>query len=72
MASPQGPPTATPTADRPTTDCQPPSAANRHQLPTIVQYCFCGFVSCPCLEEAESVPVNVRFYWRYEPSFTPP
>ena len=45
-------------------DTQPPTATNRHQPPptarnrqppTIVQYCFCGPVSCPCLDhEAES------------------
>ena len=51
----------------PTANRQPPTA-NRHQPPTIVQSCFCGVVSCPCLgHEAESVPVNVRFCWRYEP-----
>ena len=81
------PPTTTnrqpPTANRqssPTTDCQPPSAANRRQLPTatnrqpttadrhepltanrqpppnrrqlptIVDYCLCDLVSCPCLD----------------------
>ena len=50
----------------------PPTAANRRQPPTIVQFCFCGFVSCPCLDhEAASVPVNVRFFWRYEPFFSP-
>ena len=44
-----------------------PTATNRHQPPTIVQYCSYGFVSCPCLDHgAESVPVNVRFCWRYE------
>ena len=56
----------------PNANCQPPSTTNHHkptancrQPPTIVQYCFCGFVSCPCLDhEAESVPVNVRFCWR--------
>ena len=59
-----------PTANRqsPTADRQPPTA-NR-QPPTTVQYCFCGFVSCPCLDhETESVPVNVRFCGRYEPFF---
>ena len=36
----------------------------------IVQSCFCGFVSCTCLDhEAESVPVNVRFCSRYEGFF---
>ena len=57
----------------------PPSAnrqlptANRHQPPTIVQCCFLGLVSCPCLDhEAESVPVNVRFCWRYKSSSPPP
>ena len=41
--------------------------ANRRQPPTVVQYCFCRFVSCPCLDhEAESVPVSVRFCWPYE------
>ena len=56
----QPPPTAT--------NRQPPTATNRHQPPTIVQHCFCGSVSCPCLDhEAESVPVNVRVCWRHEP-----
>ena len=42
----------------PATNHQLPTA-NRGQPPTIVQYCFCGFGSCPCLDhEAESVPVN--------------
>ena len=46
---------------------QPPPA------PTTVQHRFCGFVSCPCPDhEAEGVPVNVRFCWRYEPLFCPP
>ena len=55
--SPQGPPTA---------NHQPPPTANCRQPPTTVQYCFCGFVSRPCLDHgAESVPVNVRFCWRY-------
>ena len=50
---------------------QPPTAPNR-QPPTIVRYCFCGLLSCPCLDhEAESVPVNVRFCWRNEPSSPP-
>ena len=53
-------------------DHQPPTA-NRRQPPPIVQYGFCGLVSCPCLaHEAESVPVNVRFCWCYEPSPPPP
>ena len=52
--SPQGPPTA---------NRQPPTATNRQP---IVQYCFYGFVPCPCHgHEAESVPVKVRFCWRY-------
>ena len=59
--SPQGPPTA---------NRQPPTP-NRHQPPTMVQYSFCGVVSCPCLGyEAESVPVNVRFCWRHNPPFS--
>ena len=84
--SPQGSPTTNrhqpPTAKRhlprtaanrrqplPTANRRPPTA-NRRQLPIMVQYFFCGFMSCPCLDhEAESVPVNVRFCWRYEPSF---
>ena len=82
--SPQGPPTAArqppsttnphqpPTADcqlPPTANCHQPPTANRQQ-PTIAESCFCGFVSCPCLDhEAESVPMNVRFCWHYEPSF---
>ena len=50
----------------PTANRQPPTA-NRHQPPAIIQYRFCGFVSCPCLgHETESVSVNVRFCWRYE------
>ena len=45
---------------RDTTNRQPPIAANRQ------------LVSCPCLDhEAESVPVKVRFCWRYEPSPLP-
>ena len=44
-----------------TTNRQPPPTANRHQPPTanrrqpptIVQHCFCGVVSCACLDEAE-------------------
>ena len=64
--SPQGPPTAN--RQPPTADRQPPTA-NR-QPPTNVQLRFCGLVSCPCLgHEAEGVPVNVRFCWRYEPFF---
>ena len=48
---------------------QPP-AANRRQPLAIVQYWFCGFVCCPCLDhEAENVPVNVRFCWHHEPFF---
>ena len=74
--SPQRPPTAN-RQPPPTTKCQPPAAANRQpptanrQTPTIgQQHCFCGFVSCPCLDhEAESVPVNIGFCWRYEPFF---
>ena len=74
--SPQGPRTAhchqlpnanrhqPPTAHRqppPTANHQPPTA-NRGQLPTFVQQCFRGLVSCLCLDnEAES------FCWRYEP-----
>ena len=72
--SPKEPPTANrqpPTA----TNCQLPTAtncqlptANRHQPPTVFQYRFCVLVSCPCLaHEAESVPMNVRFCWRYKP-----
>ena len=58
--SPQPPPTA---------HCQPPPTANC-QPPTIVQYRFCGSVFCPCLDhEAESVPVRVRFCWRYRRCF---
>ena len=56
----------------PTANRQPPTA-NRRQPPTAVQYCFCGFVSCPCLDhETESVPVNVPVCWRYEPCCPPP
>ena len=58
----------------PTTHHRQPPTTNRHQPPTIVQYCFCGVVSCPCLDhEAESVPAKARFCWRYEspPSFPP-
>ena len=73
------PPTANrqppPTVNRqppPTPDPQPPTP-NRRQPPTIVQYCFCSFLSCPCLDhEAESVPVKVRFCWCVErPPFFP-
>ena len=47
---------------------QGPPTANRHPPPTVVQYGFCGFLSRPCLDhEAEGVPVNVRFCWRYAP-----
>ena len=76
------PPTTTnhqpPTANRqppPTANRQPPTAPNRqlptttsHQpRPTIVQFCFCGLVSCPCLDhEADSVPVDVLFCCCYE------
>ena len=57
--SPQGPPTAnrqpTPTA----THC-----------PILFLWCCVLPMSCPCLaHETESVPVNVRFCWRYEPLF---
>ena len=56
------------TADR----YQPPPTANRHQPPTILQHRFCGPVSCPCLgHEAQHVPVDIRFCWRYEPFFVP-
>ena len=48
-------------------DRQPPTANHRQPPPTIVEDCFCGIVSCPCLDhEAESVPVNICFCWRYE------
>ena len=48
------------------TNRHPPPTANRHQPPTIVQCCFCGFLSCPCLDhETESVAVNVRFCWPF-------
>ena len=48
------------------------STADRHQPSTIVQFCFCGFVSCPCLgHEAESVPVNVRFLLASRTLFPP-
>ena len=71
------PPTANrqpPTANRqpPTANRHQPLTANRHPLPTatnrqpptIVQYCFCGFASCPCLDHgAETVPVNVSFFF---------
>ena len=79
--TPEGQPRGTtnrqppPTANRqppPTANSRKPPTANRHQPPTIVQSCFCGLVSCPYLDhEAESVPVNIRFCWRYEPSSSP-
>ena len=48
----------------PTTNCQPPTATNRQ--PPIFE------VKRSHDHEAESVPVNVRFCWRYEPfSFFP-
>ena len=54
----------------PTANRHQPSTANRHQPQTIVQYCFCGFACCPCLDhEAESDPANVRFCWHYKGLF---
>ena len=66
QASPQGPPTAS--RQVPSANHHQPPTANRRQAPPIVQSCCCGLVSWPCLgHEAASIPVNVRFCWRYEP-----
>ena len=62
--SPQGPPTAT--------NRQLPTAANRHPLFNTVSVVLC----LAHVNEAESVPVRVRFFSRYEGFFlllrTPP
>ena len=64
----QPPPTATNRPSPTATNRHQPPTANRRQPPNTVQYRFCGLVSCPCLaHEAEGVPTNVRFCWRYEP-----
>ena len=48
-----------------------PGSTTRRARSAVMEYCFCEFVSCPCLaHEAASVPVNVHFCWRYEPAFT--
>ena len=71
-----GPKTAPKDHQSPTANRQPRTANNRHQLPTancrqtptIAHSCFCGFVFSPGLDhEAESISMNVRFCWHYEP-----
>ena len=61
--SPQGPATADCHQPPTATNHQPPTSTNRqpppttnHQPPTIVQYCFCGAVSCPCLDQQRASP----------------
>ena len=63
------PPTANHSRPQPTSNHHPPSTATNHQPPT-ANHCSVLFLWYLCLaHKAESVSVNVLFYWRCEGFF---